>query len=288
VIVILLIIAALSAYKLGQFAAVIEELQAPAWYLHPSAAKAYLPPPDYRAARGVYSFSVVPGGATDELELATAAQMDPVIAKHYRDIAILRLHPTRLNAAISVYASYRLGSSINWTSHKITVPKGELILTDGSVMVRARCGNRLTFIPPLPSVPNPPLPTLAGSPTPPDVPPIEPPDLVFEYGVPPLSVAPPPSTPVSVPPAASVPYWPPAKPAAPWCCSPAGFVPTAFIGGIGVPGRPHRPPEGPEPNPPPGLPEVPEPGTFVIFGSGLLAVLWTLRRMRLLAYFPGS
>ena len=62
--------------------------------MRPTGARAYLPPPDYRAARGIYPYSVVPGGATDERELAAAAAGGPVVAEHYRDIAIMQLRPT--------------------------------------------------------------------------------------------------------------------------------------------------------------------------------------------------
>jgi hypothetical protein len=226
----LLAFSLVSAYELGRFVGVFKDPDARAWCMHPARVKAFLPAPDYRAARGVYPYSVVPGGARDEAELAAAAAKDPAVAAHYRDIPILRLHPTRLNTPISVYASYRLNDSVYWTKHKIYVPKGELILTNGFVMVRARCGNRLAFTPPFPSLPSPPLPSLAAGP--PELPPVEPPDLVFEYGMPPLFAPPPPAPPVSFPSFETANYWPPPKAAVPWCCAVGGFVPGS-LGGLG-------------------------------------------------------
>ena len=46
------------------------------------------------STRGVYPYSVVPGGAADERELAAAAAAGPVVAGHYRDIAIMQVRPT--------------------------------------------------------------------------------------------------------------------------------------------------------------------------------------------------
>ena len=46
------------------------------------------------STRGVYPYSVVRGGAADERELAAAAAAGPVVAGHYRDIAIMQVRPT--------------------------------------------------------------------------------------------------------------------------------------------------------------------------------------------------
>src|ERR1039457_5259516 len=49
------------------------------------------------------------GAAQAELEASIAK--DPVVAQHYRDILAARLHVTRLNAPVNVYASYRLANT---------------------------------------------------------------------------------------------------------------------------------------------------------------------------------
>ena len=36
-----------------------------------------------------------------------------------------------------------MGQNIRWTSKKVRIPPGELLLTDGRCMIRARCGNRI-------------------------------------------------------------------------------------------------------------------------------------------------
>jgi len=205
----------------------------------------YEPTPDYRAARSVYPYSVVPGGVLSEAELETAMAKDPVVAQHYRDILAARLHLTRLNTSVNVYASYRSANSVYWTSHTIRVPKGELVLSDGTNLIRARCGNRLVFTPP------------PGSPRTREPPTIEPPELVFDYALPPI-FAPPemPEPPhVDSPPPQVAHFWPPAVPAPTWCCGPGGF-----------PGNGHQPR-------PPGPSAISEPTTMLLLGSGAFVML---------------
>jgi hypothetical protein len=50
-----------------------------------------------------------------------------------------------------MYVSYRIGNDVFWTKHRLTLPKGETMLTDGRAMARTRCGNRVSA---LPSKPN--------------------------------------------------------------------------------------------------------------------------------------
>src|ERR1019366_5901398 len=135
-------------YESVRFAGAVAQWPPVVWRRPWGGIERYQPAPDYRAARTVYPYSVVPGGVLSEAEVAASMAKDPVVARHYRDIQPERLHATRLNAAVNVYASYRSANSVHWTSHTIRVPKGELLLSDGANLVRARCGNRLSFTPP--------------------------------------------------------------------------------------------------------------------------------------------
>ena len=45
------------------------------------------------------------------------------------------------------YVSYRKNNSIFATRKQLRIPKGELVLTDGTHLARARCGNRLSDTP---------------------------------------------------------------------------------------------------------------------------------------------
>ncbi len=102
------------------------------------------------AARPLYPYSVIPGGAYSEAELARAIENDPVVARHYADFDVSSTRVERLTRAEAVYVSYRIHDKIYWTQRKITLPAGELVLTDGKHTARTRCGNRLSLTPATP------------------------------------------------------------------------------------------------------------------------------------------
>lgn len=189
----------------------------------------------FRAARQIFPFSVIPGGVLDEHELAESMAKDNVVRTHYSDLQPERMWFTRTKQSMSAYVSYRKGGDVHWTSHPVTIPANELVLTDGKHMVRARCGNRIEVKKPEP---------LPAKVTPPDVPP---PDIALETGLP--SLMPPTVTP-PVPPASDL-----AKngtvlartstPPTTWCCGVTSST----------------------------LPSVPEPPTILmVLGGGLILV----------------
>ena len=101
------------------------------------------PPPNFRAARKIYPFSIIPGGVYDPKELTQSIQLDPSLAEHYRDIQMENLIAVRTQAPTLAYVSFRHGGQIFWSSKELTIPRGELVLTDGKHMIRSRCGNRM-------------------------------------------------------------------------------------------------------------------------------------------------
>jgi PEP-CTERM motif len=205
---------------------------------HATGIEAYVPAPNARAERTIHPYSVIPGGVASIDEVQASVQRDPVVARHYRGISPYALHFERLPVPVHMYASYRIGQSVYWTNHRILVPRGELVLRDESHFIRARCGNLLAFDLP-PGVTKLPPPQL------------EPPDLVFDYGTPPLmgTTEPAPAEPVRL--AKGIPalptigsttgttggsqmkFWPPVSPPPVWCCgSGAANIPQVPGGGL--------------------------------------------------------
>lgn len=99
------------------------------------------------AARPVYPYSVVPGGVQNAKELKWIAEHDPVVAAHYAGFNYEQARIVRLVLARTVYLSYRIGNHIYWTRHRITLHKGETLITDGKITGRTRCANRVEELP---------------------------------------------------------------------------------------------------------------------------------------------
>lgn len=97
--------------------------------------------------RPVYPYSVVPGGIRDAHELKLAAERDPVVASHYRGFDYDHARVVRLVLARTVYVSYRIGNKVYWTRHRVSLKKGETVITDGRMTARTRCGNRVEEVP---------------------------------------------------------------------------------------------------------------------------------------------
>lgn len=95
------------------------------------------------AARPVYRHSVVPGGVLSADEALAAVARDPEVAHHYAGLDLDRLRPVRLAEPLAVHVSYRKDGRVQWTNRRLTLPAGELLVTDGTSSIRARCGNRL-------------------------------------------------------------------------------------------------------------------------------------------------
>jgi hypothetical protein len=179
------------------------------WHLYKPDVLDITPPKfDFRAARETYPFSVVPGGVYDWKELTDSIKQDSVARKHYEGIDTERLWAERVRKPMAAYVSYRKGDKVFWTDHPVKISEGEILLTDGKNLVRARCGNRIEIRKPTP------LPGAVTSPEPP------PPDIVFDVPMPslmpPTMISPPapPSTVASV--TTDHKYWRPPI----WCCGP--------------------------------------------------------------------
>jgi hypothetical protein len=98
-------------------------------------------------SRLVYPYSVVPGGVEDAKELKWVAEHDPIVGAHYAGFNYARAQVVRLTLARTVYVSYRIGKRIYWTRRRVTLHKGEKVITDGRMTARTRCANRVEETP---------------------------------------------------------------------------------------------------------------------------------------------
>ena len=93
---------------------------------------------------GVYPYSVVPGGLNSSASLRQAATSDKAVSRHFAKFDYNHAHLIRLSAPREVYVSYRIRDTIFWTQKRIRLQAGELLLTDGNITARAKCGNQVS------------------------------------------------------------------------------------------------------------------------------------------------
>lgn len=97
--------------------------------------------------RPVYKYSVVPGGVRDVRELKWVADHDPVVRAHYAGFDYDHARVVKLVLARTAFISYRIGNKVYWTRHRVSLKKGETVITDGTITARTRCGNRVEDVP---------------------------------------------------------------------------------------------------------------------------------------------
>ena len=105
---------------------------------------------DTPAARRVYRYSIVPGGAANGAELVHAVRSDRVVAAHYAGFDVQHARAVTVTRPRAVHVSYRKGDKVYWTAKKTTLKAGETLLTDGRNEMRARCANRISDVPRFP------------------------------------------------------------------------------------------------------------------------------------------
>ena len=103
--------------------------------------------------RRIFGHSLVPGGIHSIADLAIVTRRDPALAEHYQDFDLSQGRLVTLDRDILGFVSYRLDGAIYWQKRPALIAKGEQVLTDGSNVIRARCGNRIAESPHFPVSP---------------------------------------------------------------------------------------------------------------------------------------
>lgn len=228
-------------------------------------------------SRPVYRYSVVPGGVRDARELKWAAEHDPVVRAHYAGFDYDHARIVRLVLARTAYVSYRIGNKIYWTRQRVTLKKGETIITDGKITARARCANRVEEVPQQATSTLEPQPAKFEEPIQPATgtafaaPPVPfQSALLNRPGLPGLGPAVPLSSYDPFGNGTWVPLAPPPLPSV--CGIGKNKKGGGTEGGTGKKGKKGNPCGGG------GGGEVPEPGTWLLVATGLAAIYWKTRQ----------
>jgi hypothetical protein len=234
--------------------------------------------------RAVYPYSVVPGGVKDVRELKWAADHDPVVAEHYAGFDYDHARVVRLVLARTAYVSYRIGNKVYWTHHRVTLKAGETVITDGKIIARTRCANRVEEVPqqlhsatepPAAKLDEPIAPAVGTATTTPPIPFQS--ALMNRLPVPGFGPAPPLQLYDPIGGGNWVPISPPPIPAVPGVCGPGKKKTTNGIEAVEELSTNGKKKIGANPCGGGGSGEVPEPGTWLLMASGLAFVYWMTR-----------
>lgn len=115
--------------------------------------------------RVIYPYSVVRGGVHSRDELLREINRDPVVANHYSGFDASDARIVRVQDAKQVHVSYRINDKVFWSARKITLARGEALISDGQNLARVRCGNRVSVVPQEPVSAEEPAPEVFNTPT---------------------------------------------------------------------------------------------------------------------------
>lgn len=101
-------------------------------------------------------YSVVPGGIHSVEQLHTVYDSDPEYHVLVGEIDWSKMRSVQLTAPNCFFSSFRKpGNSITWTvGPSLCLPAGEQVFSDGQIMIRAACGNRIDIARHLPIDPS--------------------------------------------------------------------------------------------------------------------------------------
>jgi hypothetical protein len=107
----------------------------------------YTSPFASRSGRPAYLYSVITGGIGSVEELRQITERDPVVAKHFAGFDFDHAHLVTVSEKQSMYVAYRMGDKVYWTRKKMPLHTGETLISDGKIVARTRCGNRVAVAP---------------------------------------------------------------------------------------------------------------------------------------------
>lgn len=206
-----------------------------------------------RPARPAYLYSVIPGGVVTPEELRQAMDHDPVVAQQFAGFDFSRAHLVQVSETQSMHVAYRMGDKVYWTRKKVALHPGETLISDGKIVARTRCGNRIAMIPLGPPAITEPADADLNQP-------------LFSTDMITPGVEPQPETYAAVIPMATPVGANALQPTRANRMIPFFFLPFFGLPGGGGGSSPHVP-----------LAVTPEPGTLLLFSSGLAGMLWKLR-----------
>ena len=89
---------------------------------------------------------MIPGGVASIEELRQAMEHDPVVAREFQGFDFQRAHLVQVSEKQAMHVAYRMGDKVYWTRKKVALHPGETLISDGKIVARTRCGNRIAMV----------------------------------------------------------------------------------------------------------------------------------------------
>ena len=70
-----------------------------------------------------------------------------VVAREFQGFDFQRAHLVQVSEKQSMHVAYRMGDKVYWTRKKVALHPGETLISDGKIVARTRCGNRIAMAP---------------------------------------------------------------------------------------------------------------------------------------------
>jgi len=209
-----------------------------------------------RPVRPAYPYSVIPGGVGSAEELRQISDHDPVVAQQFQGFDYANAHLVTVSEKQLMYVAFRKGDKVYWTRKKVALHPGETLISDGKIVARTRCGNRVAVAPLGPPAVMDPLISDFDRP-------------LFSNEMVTNAVEPQPEAIASALPNPTPEVGNALQPTK---SRKKGLIPLFFVPLAGIPGGSggsHTP-----------LAVAPEPGTWLLLSSGLAGVYWMARKSR--------
>jgi hypothetical protein len=209
-----------------------------------------------RPSRPAYAYSVIPGGVESAEELRRISDHDPVVAQHFEGFDYQHAHLVTVSEKQLMYVAYRKGDKVYWARNKVALHPGETLISDGKIVARTRCGNRVAVAPLGPPSIIDPLSSDFDQP-------------LFSNEMVTNKVEPQPEAYAAIIPNSTPEVGNALRPTR----SRKGMIPFFFVPLAGIPGSTGGSSHTP-------LAVAPEPGTWLLLTSGLAGVYWKSRKAR--------
>ena len=99
-------------------------------------------------------YGFIRGGIKSIGTLKLAMAQDPALASQFAKFDFSKAHFEFTTRTECDYVAYRRRGEFAWTKRCKLIPRGTLVLTDGELRIRAACGNPISSMTEVPTIPN--------------------------------------------------------------------------------------------------------------------------------------